>query len=392
MDDKSTLADMNVNVSSAPHLSASMDLHPDLSFDSITEDQAALEPSPTCDAKIFNAEGNSRKGFRCGPCKRYKKGCKGDPPVCDTCKLHNRADRCNFTTTPEASKDISKADKLNPQPVAHGTLGEALISREKLMYNSSDAEEVEVDKDKVAAMRREQEATARIHNCVLSREEMSETINDLEKIHNETPASMVYPFAYSNMDELSSMTLVRTVNVISPLDEATIQDPDVKVFIKKYGAPFSKNLLPVVEEIAASIDTTTTSDDTVHADKAIGKSKLEEMKMKLNQVWDIVLAYAPVEEEEEEYILNMSKEEKVAWLRGTERNTRPVSERNVEDFFFAYVCVSIHGWEQGDISGRKASLWYGNYIVKHWCYVVQSIDWRKRQGFDWKQNRDWLAE
>lgn len=91
---------------------------------------------------IFSADGNRKRGHRCEPCIRMKKGCKGGPPVCDMCRQKNRANQCVWNGANSGSKS-QRTHKAPQVPLKQASPPARLEADMSSSDSQSEGEDVE---------------------------------------------------------------------------------------------------------------------------------------------------------------------------------------------------------------------------------------------------------
>ena len=175
----------------------------------------------------------------------------------------------------------------------------------------------------------------------------------------------------------------RKVDALFPQEIDMIEDPAVKDIVRKYGRPMSKNLVPIITEIALEIR----QENSTASDKFITK----EVKKRLDLVWDFFLGYFndPMGLTEM-FSKDMTREERIAWLRT--QTSKPVSEHEVEEFFFAYICIALNDWDQDDVDMKLARWCYVRYIDTHIDYLRECLKWHDEVQAEYSSRSEWLRE
>lgn len=182
--------------------------------------------------------------------------------------------------------------------------------------------------------------------------------------------------------------LMRTINAMSKEEIAAVRDVTVRRLIKKYyKGPFSKTLLPIAKKIAKQIR----GEDPQMDDNAVYTELLHRWEM----CWNLYITFYMDEKRIAELLTaknNWTAKDKVEYLRREyEIIRKPVREFDAIQFLFCYACVSMHAWDE-DPDLTLARWCYLKYIIQHWAWFVDIVDWRKGYDEDLKGTSKWLIE
>lgn len=159
------------------------------------------------------------------------------------------------------------------------------------------------------------------------------------------------------------------------------RNPLTRQFIKTYHAPFSRNLLPMLVEIVNGMIDNRVSDDK--------NAVYAEVQGFFTYVWSLVLSCITAQEHQKLVAKQLTSNTPLA-TKG------PVTEREVEEFFFAYMCIlsskmkSETVWDES--AQARAKKWYVEIVDRNWLYLRDCLHWHRQNGFEYEKRADWLIE
>lgn len=173
----------------------------------------------------------------------------------------------------------------------------------------------------------------------------------------------------------------RTMDSLSEAEISQARNPLTRKFIRKYHAPFSRNLLPMLEEIVNGMIDKRASDDA--------KAVYTEIKAFFTYVWTIVLECMAVQEQQKLAAKQLTSENNLA-TRG------PVTEREVEEFFFAYMCILASKGKEETVwdtaAQARAKKWCVEIVDTNWLYLRDCLEWHRQNKFSYDMRANWLME
>ncbi|KAK5074701.1 hypothetical protein LTR64_000906 [Lithohypha guttulata] len=348
------------------------------------------------ESQVFSMEGNRKKGYRCVPCIKFKKGCRGTPPVCDTCQKANRAHRCSFDDG-EVAAAYAEARARNVTPGRKNTglrasnveidqpakaspfSGEATTRSMQTLMHQDGSDQTQTRKRKAPGDSADLESVATYSSSrqdVVSEElELDQTTLQGQYQPRMPPTPQLTREARTNLQK-------RTIHAMSSDEIAKAKNSLTRKFINEYDAPFSRSLLPILEEMVnGAIDSRTSND---------GMEVYAQIKAFFRYVWRLVLSCMSDQESRK---LGARQHE----VPGRKlMSNKPVTEREVEEFFFAYICI-LYG-KQADESvwaesaQEKARAWYLVFVDNNWDYLRDCLYWHECEGLGYQNKADWLSQ
>ena len=353
--------------------------------------------------QIFAPDGNRKKGYRCVPCILYKKGCKGNPPVCDTCKQFKRPDGCSFDPVKTAEAVRIRKEKesgttqqsSSPAPAhttRHNTSSRMLGKRKRGEDQSESEQDINGHTQATNSLQHEARQLQQ-HALNTPTEPRSDTVmqavdntymNHHIRSQNERRALITQAYAAPTSAPQTRQQRInqqkRTVKVLSRQDIDTIREPFVRVFLRSLPQPVSRSLLPMINDICLAFHGT--SDVQL-------KDRLPDAKKYFNDVWDLVLANSSPEADQLAEQHNLTREQKIAWLR--RGSPCPRTEREVEEFFFAFVCM-VYNPRDEPRADERARHWYKVHVEQHWDYLWDSMRWHEQMRTSYEMRINWLRD
>lgn len=345
------------------------------------------------ESQVFSMEGNRKKGYRCVPCIKFKKGCRGTPPVCDTCQKANRAYRCSFDDDEVAaayaearSRNLTPGRKtpgLRASNVGVDEPAEVPV-REEATIRSMQTLMDQDDRDQTQTRKRKAPGDSTVLESVAAHspsrqdtvsEELDQATIQRQYQPRMPPVPQLTREARTNLQK-------RTIHAMSSEEISEAKNPLTRMFINEYDAPFSRSLLPMLKEIVNAAIESRTSNDRMEV--------YAQIKAFFQYVWGLVLSCMSDQESRK----LGAKQHEVTGQKLV--STKPVTEREVEEFFFAYICI-LYGkqpdesvWKES--AQEKARAWYLVFVDNNWDYLRDCLYWHECEGLGYQSKADWLSQ